>query len=97
MLSLDWLETSMNAVDREHSVIRLSCFGFLAILNLTVLWGGIQMRATNNYRGAHLAAVLALIPLAGCFLVLSIPAGWHALKILGMPEVRAAFSRAKES
>jgi hypothetical protein len=61
------------------------------ILNAVILWGGVKMFKRKDYVLALTAAVLAVIPGVGPFVILGIPLGVWALVVLRQPQVKAAF------
>lgn len=54
-----------------------------------VLWGGLQMRRTQSYGAAKLAAILAIVP--GLLSLWPAPFGIWAFVVLNKPEVKALF------
>ncbi len=65
----------------------------LALANLVVLAGGIQMLRAKSRGLAMLSSVLAMIPcVTSVCCLLGVPIGIWALVVLGKPEVKAAFA-----
>ena len=64
----------------------------LGLVNVVVLFGGIQMLRAKSRGLAMFSSVLVMIPCASVCCVIGIPVGIWALVTLGKPEVKAAFA-----
>lgn len=64
---------------------------FIPMLNLAVLFGGINMLRGKAFASCMAAGIIAVIPLCTPCVVLGIPFGIWALIVLNQPDVKAAF------
>jgi hypothetical protein len=64
--------------------------GFL-VLNLVILFGGIQMLRLKTWGMALAASILSIVDFGSCCCIAGIPLGIWALVILLMPDVKQAF------
>ena len=61
------------------------------LLSALIYWGGMQMKALQNYPLVMAASILAIVPCLSPCCLLGLPIGIWALVILLKPEVKSAF------
>lgn len=74
--------------------VAISVVQFVVLLCIAI--GAAKLGFLESYRFARLAAVLACIPIVTPFLILGIPFGIWALRLLADPCVRSAFPDVKK-
>lgn len=80
--------------DPASALISAVINGGLFFIHATVLVGAIAMRRVRSYRLARAAALIAVVPLCSPGMVLGIPFGFWAYRVLRREGVRAVFDGA---
>jgi hypothetical protein len=65
-----------------------------ALVNVLIIFGGVQMMRFRSWGLALTAAILAMLNFGSCCCVAGLPVGIWSLVVLLMPEVKAAFEQA---
>jgi hypothetical protein len=91
------LDNPQLTAEMKQMLVRFSGMGrFGNILGLVldgvIIYGALQMRQLKNWGLALAAAILAMLPCAGCCCLLGLPVGIWAIVTLTKPEVKSAFS-----
>lgn len=79
-----WVKVMMGPLGVASNLLTLA-------LGALIIFGGIKMRALQNYGLVMTAAILAVIPCTTSCCLVGIPVGVWALVVLFKPEVKSAF------